>query len=221
MTFNCNLGRDFTNATLTLCGLGGSPTHRQFQQAYAHRAGRCLLHKGRHRHGAEDIASGERQNLVIWNTNYKYRKSKRFRKDQAFREEVAPPDPRCLRCTAPPHPYPILTSSALILTSSSPHYLILTVSVTRTIGTIHCSRLILSIEHIGVLRAERKPGKPHPNLTNPHLILTSSASKPHLNLTSSCHRGKAWCPPESACYDSMQPEPALRARRLSLDDPEL
>ena len=121
MTFNCNLGRDFTNATLTLCGLGGSPTHRQFQQAYAHRAGRCLLHKGRHRHGAEDIASGERQNLVIWNTNYKYRKSKRFRKDQAFREEVAPPDPRCLRCTAAtsslPKPHLIRTHPHLIFTS--------------------------------------------------------------------------------------------------------
>ena len=49
--------------------------------------------------GADDIASGERQNLVIWSTNLKYRRSKRFRTDQSFREEAAPPDPRCLSYT--------------------------------------------------------------------------------------------------------------------------
>jgi hypothetical protein len=65
VTFNCCLGRQFTNSSLTLCGLGGTPTHRQFQQAFQHRLGHCLVHLGRHRHGAEDIASGERHNLVM------------------------------------------------------------------------------------------------------------------------------------------------------------
>ena len=65
VTFNVCLGRQFTNATLTLCGLSGTPTHRQYQQKFVHRVGRCLVHKGRHRHGADDIGSGERQNLVM------------------------------------------------------------------------------------------------------------------------------------------------------------
>ena len=34
VTFNCCLGREFTNATLTLCGVGGTPRHRQFQQHF-------------------------------------------------------------------------------------------------------------------------------------------------------------------------------------------
>ena len=35
--------------------------------------GRALLHLGSRRHGADDIASGERNNLIVWNQNARRR----------------------------------------------------------------------------------------------------------------------------------------------------
>eukprot|EP01046_Picozoa_sp_COSAG06_P020587 COSAG06_NODE_1512_length_9233_cov_2.774141_7_plen_97_part_00 len=34
-----------------------------------------------------------------WNTNFAYRDSTEFRRDQTFQKEAAPPDPRCLSYT--------------------------------------------------------------------------------------------------------------------------
>ena len=66
VTFNICLGRNFTAAGLTICGDNGGPRHRQFFKAYEHVRGRGLVHLGTRRHGADDIASGERNNLIIW-----------------------------------------------------------------------------------------------------------------------------------------------------------
>ncbi|KAK3239401.1 hypothetical protein CYMTET_50678 [Cymbomonas tetramitiformis] len=55
VTFNLCLGKEFTASGLTFCGMMGDPTHRQFTFAYQHRVGRCVVHLGRKRHGADDI----------------------------------------------------------------------------------------------------------------------------------------------------------------------
>eukprot|EP00747_Dinoflagellata_sp_TGD_P029547 gnl/TRDRNA2_/TRDRNA2_133977_c1_seq1.p1 gnl/TRDRNA2_/TRDRNA2_133977_c1~~gnl/TRDRNA2_/TRDRNA2_133977_c1_seq1.p1 ORF type:complete len:143 (-),score=1.31 gnl/TRDRNA2_/TRDRNA2_133977_c1_seq1:196-567(-) len=77
--------------------MSGKPDHRKFRIAYQHRLGHAVLHKGRHRHGAEDITKGERMNLIIWSYSYNYRSSSN---SQKFHErEVGPPDLRCLSYT--------------------------------------------------------------------------------------------------------------------------
>jgi hypothetical protein len=73
ITFNVCLGKAFEGATLTFCGALGSAAHRKKQIAYAHEVGRCVVHRGRQRHGADAIASGHRRNLIIWCTNEGFR----------------------------------------------------------------------------------------------------------------------------------------------------
>ena len=64
VTFNLCLGRNFSGAQLTICGDSRMPEHRQFYYHYVHEIGRCLVHLGSRRHGADDIREGERNNLV-------------------------------------------------------------------------------------------------------------------------------------------------------------
>lgn len=63
VTFNVNIFGNYTGAPLVFCGINGERDHRQFRRAYQHRLGWAVLHKGRHRHGAEDITGGERMCL--------------------------------------------------------------------------------------------------------------------------------------------------------------
>lgn len=66
-TLNVCLGREgFEGAGLRFCGRFGSSDHRHTQLVAAHVKGRAILHLGRHRHGADDITSGERMNLIVW-----------------------------------------------------------------------------------------------------------------------------------------------------------
>lgn len=65
-TLNVCLGRDFAGAGLRFCGRNGSARHRRSQYTHAHVKGRAVLHLGRHRHGADDIAAGDRLNLIVW-----------------------------------------------------------------------------------------------------------------------------------------------------------
>ena len=52
---------------LNFCGLrDGQPQHRKLQLEYAHRKGWGVMHLGKHRHGAADIQTGDRTNLVVW-----------------------------------------------------------------------------------------------------------------------------------------------------------
>jgi len=98
VTFNVCLGRRFTGAGLTFCGMMGSATHRQMVYQYQHVLGRCLVHLGAQRHGADDIATGERNNLIIWNHNFAFRESPAYLR-RLYEPEGGPPDQMCLSYT--------------------------------------------------------------------------------------------------------------------------
>lgn len=72
-TLNVCLGKEFTGAGLRFCGQFGSGNHRSTQHVHQHVKGRAILHLGRHRHGADDIATGERINLIVWARNSAFR----------------------------------------------------------------------------------------------------------------------------------------------------
>jgi len=99
VTFNVCLGRNFSGAGLTICGDSRMPDHRHFFYSYTHVVGRCLVHLGSRRHGADDIREGERNNLIIWNSNSAYRASDQYVNKQPYHTEVGVPDPRCLSYT--------------------------------------------------------------------------------------------------------------------------
>lgn len=123
VTVNICLGRNFTGAALTVCGDSRTPRHRHFHHAYEHVRGRALVHLGSRRHGADDIRSGERNNLIVWNSNERcapppapaptaracakrapppprrYRASAEHVNRQPYEREEGPPDPRCLSYT--------------------------------------------------------------------------------------------------------------------------
>ena len=79
VTLNVCLGKEFTGATLSFCGGFGQREHRKHTHTYAHALGRAIIHLGSHRHGADDIASGERYNLIVWNTNAAWRASEEYK----------------------------------------------------------------------------------------------------------------------------------------------
>ncbi len=103
VTFNVCLGdSNFTGATLVFCGMFGAQDHRQVSHTYYHQVGRAVLHLGSRRHGAEDISSGTRTNLIVWNHNWYYRESthyKRLRNLEDYQVEQGPPNPLCLSYT--------------------------------------------------------------------------------------------------------------------------
>mmetsp|Transcript_13611 Transcript_13611/g.27501 ORF Transcript_13611/g.27501 Transcript_13611/m.27501 type:complete len:320 (-) Transcript_13611:79-1038(-) len=100
VTFNVCLGDEFTGATLTFCGQIGTPAHRQLTHTYSHELGRAVIHLGSRRHGADDIASGRRLNLIVWSHNARWRLDHPSRrKDPTYHEEQGPPDQQCLSYT--------------------------------------------------------------------------------------------------------------------------
>ena len=111
VTLNVCLGRQFTGATLSFCGGFGRADHRRHVHTYAHRRGRAILHLGTHRHGADDIASGERYSLIVWSTGA-YRETDEYKalaRHNLHGTDV--PDPICLSYTHDPDygeykPYP-------------------------------------------------------------------------------------------------------------------
>lgn len=98
VTYNVCLGKEFEGAGLTFCGMMGAADHRQVSHVYKHVKGRCVVHLGRKRHGADDITSGERRNLIIWNTSLNWRRSKAYR-EVAFEKEASAPSLQCLSYT--------------------------------------------------------------------------------------------------------------------------
>lgn len=102
VTFNVCLGKAFAGAGLTFCGvLGAAETaapHRRKTAVYRHAPGRCVAHLGAHRHGADDLTSGERLNLIVWNHSIAYRSSDAYRW-RDVPEETEPPSPECLSYT--------------------------------------------------------------------------------------------------------------------------
>jgi len=100
VTFNVCLGKEFTGAGLTFCGMGGHQDHRQFAFQYKHVKGRAVVHLGTKRHGADDIISGDRRNLIIWNHNNDWRLSGAYRRRMSrYSKESGEPDERCLSYT--------------------------------------------------------------------------------------------------------------------------
>jgi len=102
ITFNVCLGKEFEGAALNFCGVLGQPDHRQFKTAYYHVKGHCIVHLGTQRHGACEITSGERLNLIIWNKNHIWGESKDYEyciSQRTYNKETAPPDLRCLSYT--------------------------------------------------------------------------------------------------------------------------
>ena len=102
VTFNVCLGRKFRGAGLTFCGYMGDPHHRHRSHVYQHEVGRCVVHLGRRRHGADDITDGERINLIVWNHNLAYRQSRAYtelQQQKRYRKEAAAPDAECLSYT--------------------------------------------------------------------------------------------------------------------------
>ena len=98
VTFNVCLGKDFTGATLTFCGALGTPGHRASQLAYAHVKGRCVVHRGRQRHGADAIESGHRRNLIVWCANEAFRALPAVKAGALWEAESAV-DPVCVSFT--------------------------------------------------------------------------------------------------------------------------
>ncbi len=93
ITFNVCLGNDFKGSTLSFCGNSGDPDHRKFSHTYHHEIGRAVIHLGNRRHGADDIVSGTRMNLVSW-----CRSSTRPQKKE-YQKESSEPDKICLSFT--------------------------------------------------------------------------------------------------------------------------
>jgi hypothetical protein len=99
VTLNVCLGREFDGATLTFCGCVGNLDHRRRSHVYTHRIGRAVIHLGRQRHGADDIVSGERLGLILWNTSQPWRKTKEYTRLRSRAEAEDPPDLVCLSYT--------------------------------------------------------------------------------------------------------------------------
>lgn len=99
VTLNVCLGKDFEAATLSFCGLAADLNHRKLRHTYQHEKGRAVVHLGRHRHGADNIASGERVNFILWSTSSKYRGSEAYRRHRVRSASAEAPDPICLSYT--------------------------------------------------------------------------------------------------------------------------
>jgi hypothetical protein len=99
VTFNVCIGKEFTGAGLSFCGQLGHEDHRQLSHVYQHVKGACVVHLGQKRHGADDIATGERRNLIIWNHSQAYRESRAYKDMTLYQQESGPPSAECLSYT--------------------------------------------------------------------------------------------------------------------------
>ena len=102
VTFNCCLGKEFTGAPLVFCGMQGDRKHRKRSLTYAHKIGRCVVHLGLRRHGAQNIKTGQRYNLIMWSSSSLYQQTEEFRQrslQETQQKEDGPPDAVCLSYT--------------------------------------------------------------------------------------------------------------------------
>ncbi len=78
VTLNVNIGKEFSDGTLYYHGLrcrschDTAPLPGEYTEI-KHKLGRAVLNRGQHRHGAYDITSGERFNLILWCRSKQYR----------------------------------------------------------------------------------------------------------------------------------------------------
>lgn len=98
VTFNVCLGKEFEGGELAVCGVMRSAAHRRLAGVLPHAKGRCLVHLGSQRHGAQDVRSGERVNLIVWNRSAAWRQGLKDA-PPGYEREGAAPDPLCLSFT--------------------------------------------------------------------------------------------------------------------------
>ena len=89
VTLNVCLGKQFTGGELYFRGVrcGGcqqTPWLPAEDFQIAHAPGRAILHRGRHRHGAQPITGGERYNLILWCNSSRYDRRHDQQHDPAF-----------------------------------------------------------------------------------------------------------------------------------------
>ena len=133
VTLNVCLGKTFSGAGLTFCGVRGADDsdERKFTHRHEHVKGRAVMHLGHQRHGADDIAGGERYNLIIWSKSSTWRLGREFyAKYNARPSDRGPPDP--VRMRRPPHPLPGALISTLFCRCASPTRTTATTRTTRT-----------------------------------------------------------------------------------------
>tara|TARA_B110000208_G_C11681808_1_gene399058 strand:+ start:175 stop:900 length:726 start_codon:yes stop_codon:yes gene_type:complete len=102
-TLNVCLGRNFSGSGLRFCGAFGATNHRKMSHVHQHQIGQAVLHLGKHRHGADNITSGERLNLIVWARNSTFRGAAAFGHvhGNGFpkQKEIGQPDQLCLSKT--------------------------------------------------------------------------------------------------------------------------
>ena len=99
VTLNACLGKPgFEGSGLVFCGTLGAADHRVMKIRYRHELGRCVVHRGSQRHGADEITGGERVNLVMWHRSLAFRRRKE-RTACSYDAEGALPSVECLSFT--------------------------------------------------------------------------------------------------------------------------
>jgi hypothetical protein len=99
VTLNACLGKPgFEGSGLVFCGDLGAADHRVLKTRYQHAVGRCVVHKGSQRHGADEITGGERVNLIMWHRSLAFRRKKE-RAPMPYAAEGSLPSPECLSFT--------------------------------------------------------------------------------------------------------------------------
>ena len=100
VTFNINLDDQFSGSSLVFCGMHRTDEERKHSASYHHQLGRCVVHRGTHRHGAAAIAEGARTNLIIWCRSSSFRQQMVRHSHRS--PENSPPDMVCLSRTHDP-----------------------------------------------------------------------------------------------------------------------
>ena len=57
VTLNVSLLDTFEGAALSFCGMNHRRDHRQLSHKHAHCRGHAVLHRGKHRHGADELTA--------------------------------------------------------------------------------------------------------------------------------------------------------------------
>mmetsp|Transcript_8953 Transcript_8953/g.22406 ORF Transcript_8953/g.22406 Transcript_8953/m.22406 type:complete len:402 (-) Transcript_8953:23-1228(-) len=103
VTFNVGLtsSENCGGSDLAFCGMRGSAGHRRHLVTYRHERGRCVVHSGKHRHGALNIERGDRSSLIMWASSSSYRMTEQYQMQSygPTEKEQAPPDLVCLSRT--------------------------------------------------------------------------------------------------------------------------
>jgi len=86
VTLNVCLGKFFTGGDLFFRGVRcdthvNVDAHTEEFFEYTHVPGQAVLHAGRHRHGANEILSGHRMNLILWCRSAVFRELKKHQHD--------------------------------------------------------------------------------------------------------------------------------------------